>query len=167
MLFHFAKFSAGKNNRQYKCSCVGNRSCIHNAIDSHKHREDNDQWKQEDHLSGERHDDTEASLSYRSKKSGGHRLDTICESQEHKNPQIIFCEFKVQIASAAKHADNLMWKDLEAQEKECGNDRTCCCRITICLTNTVVFFSSIVKAPDRLCTLGNSNADRKKNHIYF
>lgn len=67
MLFHFAKFSAGKNNRQYKCSCVGNRSCIHNAIDSHKHREDNDQWKQEDHLSGERHDDTEDSLSYRSK----------------------------------------------------------------------------------------------------
>ena len=58
-------------------------------------------------------------------------------------------------------------KDLEAQEKECGNDRTCCCRITICLTNTDVFFSSIVKAPDRLCTLGNSNADRKKNHIYF
>ena len=58
-------------------------------------------------------------------------------------------------------------KDLEAQEKECGNDRTCRCRITICLTNTVVFFSSIVKAPDRLCTLGNSNADRKKNHIYF
>mgnify|MGYP004684617795 CR=1 FL=1 len=89
------------------------------------------------------------------------------KNPEDKNPQIIFCEFKVQIASAAKHADNLMWKDLEAQEKECGNDRTCCCRITICLTNTVVFFSSIVKAPDWLSTLSDANADRKKNHIYF
>ena len=57
-----------------------------------------------DHLSGQRHDDTKTCLSYRSKKSGGHWLDTIGESQEHKNPQIVFCKFKVQITSAAKHA---------------------------------------------------------------
>ena len=56
-----------------------------------------------DHLSGERHDDTEASLSYRSKKSGGHRLDAVGEGQKHKNPQVVFSKFKVKIASVSKH----------------------------------------------------------------
>ena len=123
-VFHFVEFSAGENNCKYKRGSIGNRTSIHDTVNAHKYRKDDNQRKQEENLSCQRHDDTEASLSYRSKKSGGHWLDTICESQEHKNPQIIFCEFKVQIASAAKHADNLMWKELEAKEKDNCNDGT-------------------------------------------
>ena len=116
-VFHFVEFSAGENNCKYKRGSIGNRTCIHDTVNSHKHRKDDNQRKQEENLSCQRHDDTKTCFSYRSKKSGGHRLDAGGEGQKHKNPQVVFGKFKVKITSFSKHPDNLVWEKLEAKEK--------------------------------------------------
>lgn len=75
-------------------------------------------------MSRKGHDNTKSCFSYRSKKSCGHWLNAICKSEKHKDPQIIFRKFKVQITSAAKHSHDLMREKLKAQEKDHCNDRT-------------------------------------------
>ena len=55
----------------------------------------------------------------------------------------------------------------ETKEKYGGNHRTCSHRITVCKPYSVVFFCSIIKAPDWLTALGNSNTNRHKHLIYF
>lgn len=56
---HFSQFSSRKHNRQRKCRCICDRSCIHHSINSHKQREDNDQWQKKNHLSCQRHYNTQ------------------------------------------------------------------------------------------------------------
>ena len=49
--FHFAKLSQRISNCHQCRRCVCNRSCIHDTVNSHKNRENNNQRQKENHLS--------------------------------------------------------------------------------------------------------------------
>ncbi len=75
---HLSQFSSRKHNRQRKCRCICDRSCIHHSINSHKQWEDNDQWQKKNHLSCQRHYNTQLRHTDRSKRNrkipAGYRL---------------------------------------------------------------------------------------------
>ena len=50
-LIHRTKFFYCKSDCNNTCRRICDRSCIHHTVNSHKEWEDQDQWKQEDHLS--------------------------------------------------------------------------------------------------------------------
>ena len=99
-------------------------SCIHYAVNSHKHWKDNNQRQEKNNLSGQRHNDTEGCFSNRSKKAGGHWLDTICEGKKHKDPQIIFGKFKIKITSTTEHAYDVVGEKLETEKERSGYNCT-------------------------------------------
>ena len=115
--FHDAKLTSGKNNGQYKCRGICNWSCVHDAIDSEENRENDDQWKQEEHLSCKGHDHTKPGFSNGGKKACGHRLDPVGKGHQHEDAEIFFRKMKVQVAAVSEDAYDLMWEELEADKK--------------------------------------------------
>lgn len=116
-LLHFSQFSSRKHNRQRKCRCICDRSCIHHSINSHKQREDNDQWQKKNHLSCQRHYNTQLRHTDRSKETGRYRLDTVCKGHKHKYFQITFCKLKIQLTSCSEDTHDLVWKYLETEKE--------------------------------------------------
>ena len=114
---HFSQFSSRKHNRQRKCRCICDRSCIHHSINSHKQREDNDQWQKKNHLSCQRHYNTQLRHTDRSKETGRYRLDTVCKGHKHKYFQITFCKLKIQLTSCSEDTHDLVWKYLETEKE--------------------------------------------------
>ena len=164
---HLSQFSSRKHNRQRKCRCICDRSCIHHSINSHKQWEDNDQWQKKNHLSCQRHYNTQLRHTDRSKETGRYRLDTVCKGHKHKYFQITFCKLKIQLTSCSKDTHDLVWKYLETEKEYRCNYCTGSYRITVCLSYSVIFLCSVVKSPDWLTALSNSDTDCHKYLINF
>ena len=60
-----------------------------------------------------------------------------------------------------------MRKDLKAQEKDGGNGGTQYDGETVGFPHTVILSGTVVKSPDRLASLGNTNADGHENAVDF
>lgn len=122
--FHNSEFTSGKNNSQYECGGICNRSCVHDTIDSKEEGEDDDQWQQEEYLPCEGHDHTESCFSHGGKKSGRHRLDSVGKSHQHEDSEIFFRKLKVQVASVSEDAYDLVREELETDKKYGCNHST-------------------------------------------
>lgn len=165
--FHNSKFLSCKNNCKHESRSICNRSCIHDTVNSKKEWEDHDQRQQEKYLSCKGHDDTKLCLADRGKKSGRHRLYPIGKSHQHKDAEIFFRKLKVQIVSVSEDAHDLMWEELEADKKYHSDNGAKCYGTAVSLTHTAVFFGSVIKTPDGLGTLGDSDADSHKYLVDF
>ena len=145
-LAHLRQFSSRKHNRQHKCRCIRDRSCVHHSVNSHKQRENNNQRQQENYLSCQWHDDTQFRHSNGSKESRRHWLNPIGKCHKHKNLQITFRKLEIQITSRSKDAHDLVRKQLETGKEYRSNHCTCSYRITIRLSNSVIFLRSIIES---------------------
>ena len=112
--------------------------------------EDNDQWQKKNHLSCQRHYNTQLRHTDRSKETGRYRLDTVCKGHKHKYFQITFCKLKIQLTSCSEDTHDLVWKYLETEKEYRCNYCTGSYRITVCLSYSVIFLCSVVKSPDWL-----------------
>lgn len=132
-----------------------------------KNGKDHDQRQQEKYLSCKGHDDTKLCLADRGEKSGRHRLYPIGKSHQHKDAEIFFRKLKIQIVSVSEYAHDLMWEELEADKKYHSDNSAKCYGTAVSLTHTAVFLGSVIKAPDGLGTLGDSDADSHKYLVDF
>lgn len=113
------------------------------------------------------HYNTQLRHTDRGKETGRHRLNPICKSHKHKYFQIAFCKLEIQITSCSEDTHNLVWKYLETEKEYRRNYCTGSYRITVCLSYSVIFLCSVVKSPDWLTALRNTNTDCHKHHIDF
>ena len=60
-----------------------------------------------------------------------------------------------------------MWEELEADKKYHSDNSAKCYGTAVSLTHTAVFLGSVIKTPDGLGTLGDSDADGHKYLIYL
>lgn len=156
---HFIQFSSGKHNSQNKGCRICNGARVHNAVDSHKIGQDDNQRQKENKLSGKGHDDAQLCFAYGCKEACGHGLYAIGKGKKHKNPEIAFCKLEIKVASCSEQSHDLMWKNLETEKKYSGNNGAGNNRIPIGFSDPIILFGAVIKAPDRLASLGNTDTD--------
>ena len=111
LLLHLLQSSASHQQRQDRRGKVGNRSGIHDTVDSHQHRQHQNERQQEDDLSGQCQQCTAGRLADRSKEIRGDRLDAVEEGEEQVDAEVTLCKSEVFLAAAAKQSDDLSWEE--------------------------------------------------------
>ena len=85
--FILASSLLAKTIARIKGGCIGDGTGIHDAVDSYKERQDHDQGKQKNKLSGKGHDNSKFCFSDGGKKSCRHGLYAVGKGQKHKKSE--------------------------------------------------------------------------------
>ena len=146
-------------------SAVRNGACVHDAVNAHKEREDDDERQQEQNLACQGHEYAEARLADRVEEVGGDRLDAVDQRQEHINAEVPLRKLVVHLAAGAENTDDLPRKKLEAGKRCQRKPGSHSQRQQIALFDAAVERSTVIEADDRLYALRNADDKGHKDHV--
>ena len=116
------KFFPHKPSRKYCCNSVRYGSRIHNTVNSHENRKDNQQRQQKNNLSCKRKKHAFSRFSDRCKGICSNRLYSVNKGEKQINTEKFLCKSKIFFASRTENRDNFSRKNLK-QKKRCRGNK--------------------------------------------